>query len=490
MRRNLSIAVMLLMLCMMLCGCAALEPIDGVQLRNDLAAYYEKQSYRLNDGEESLILPYAPQVIEQTIDSRKDTAYIKCLARAVSEYQLFAREDLWELWYTYDRESETWKLTDKDYSQTAYELLSDLTKDNYERLLIPTDGQEHNLISLTTERVTQTAAAVYTYQTTAQYGEFGSVTMNAVVDASFTWQPDGGWRYVGSALSDKTTYAGELGCYIGSDAADETGCSVGFDLIVIGDMVCIENLRYNGGDYAPGKLHIGNARLVNGGKDAPAVIVFSYMRDLREVEDAGNEAVFGEGSITIALCEDGGYYAELFFGGFITDGNGDNADLCCAGIAFAPVKGVEEVKIEEPVPEPQPEPEPDPIPDPEPEPEPTPEPEPEEPERNWIGSWVCHISGILGGDLDLEAELREDGTCLVSGRMKFGTLSRETTYYVEDDVSVLPTDLMMSIMLGRTPTVAVVYDKQRDVLYVCLEAGRYVYLSRAESGETGGEYEP
>lgn len=461
------------LLCLLLCGCAAPEPVDGVQLRTDLAAYYENQLYRVDDTEERLILPYAPQVIEQTIDSRKNTAYLLCRAQAVSEHELFTREDSWELWYTYDRRNECWTLTDKDYSETEYGLLSDLTQERCTALMPVPDGQTITLRSVTTDREAMTAAAVYTYSTvTAQYGEYGYLTMNAVVQANFRWQHDGGWQHTDSVLTDETNYTGLLGCYIGDDGTGMLNAdrfSVGFDLLVFGDLICIENLRYTGGALTDGTLHIGKTSLTATDDGRAAVINFSYVRDSGEEQGT----IAGDGSITITTAEDGNYYAQLYLSGFITDSNGNPADLTRGGIPLAPVRG-----YEEPAPEPEPEPEPQP-------------PVVEEPKRNWVGTWVGRAPEEFGFELDVTATLREDGTCEVVCKVSLlGTIRRETTYRVVETISELPTDLISQVMFGQTPTVSVVYDAQNDVLYTCLEEGMYVYLTREGSGKMGGLYEP
>lgn len=462
-----------LLVCMLLGGCASLEPLDMEQVRIDLVTYYEKQAYRTNDGEESLVLPDMPEILEQTIDSREKTAYLKCRARPVSEQGSFAREDIWELWYTYDRKSECWTLEDKDYSETQYELLSDLSQERCAILMPVPDGQTITLVSVTTDRASQTAAAIYTYDTvTAQYGEYGFLTMNAVVRSDFAWQADGGWQYTDSVRTDDTKYSGLLGCYIGDDGAGMLNAdrfSIGFDLIVIGDLICIENLRYRGGELTPGTLHIGKTYLTAANDERDAVIGFSYVRDAGEEQGM----ISGEGSITITTGEDGNYYAELFLGGFITGSNGEQTDLIRAGILLEPVRGYEETK-----PEPQPQPEPEP-------------PVVEEPKRNWVGTWVGRAPEEFGFNLEVTAVLREDGSCEVVCRMDLlGTIRRETDYCVVDDISDLPTDLINRVMFGQTPTVSVVYDAEKDVLYTCLEEGLYVYLTREGSGEVGGLYEP
>ena len=464
-----------LLVCMLLGGCASLEPLDMEQVRIDLVTYYEKQAYRTNDGEESLVLPDMPEILEQTIDSREKTAYLKCRARPVSEQGSFAREDIWELWYTYDRKSECWTLEDKDYSGTQYELLSDLSQERCALLMPVPDGQTITLVSVTTDRASQTAAAIYTYDTvTAQYGEYGYLTMNAVVQANFRWQADGGWQYTDSVLTDETNYTGLLGCYIGDDgtgmqSADR--CSIGFDLLVFGDLICIENLRYAGGALTDGTLHIGKTSLTATDDGRAAVITFSYVRDSGEAQGT----LSGKGSITITTAEDGNYYAELLLSNFITDSNGNPADLTRGGILLAPVRGYEE-------------------PEPEVEPEVEPEPQPpveEEPQRNWVGTWVGRAPEGFGFELDVTALLREDGTCEVMCKVSIlGTIRRETNYRVVETISELPTDLISQVMFGQTPTVSVVYDTQNDVLYTCLEEGMYVYLTREGSGKMGGLYEP
>ena len=314
---------------------------------------------------------------------------------------------------------------------------------------------------------------MYTYSTvTAQYGEYGSLTMNAVVQANFRWQADGGWQYTDSVLTDETNYTGLLGCYIGDDGEGMPSAerfSIGFDLVVIGDLICIENLRYQGGALTDGTLHIGKTTLTAVDDGRAAVIGFSYVRDSGEEQGT----ISGEGRITITTGEDGNHYAELFLGGFITDSNGVPADLTRGGISLASVRG-----YEEPQPEPQPQPEPEP-------------PVVEEPKRNWVGTWVGRAPEEFGIDLDVTATLREDGTCEVVCKVSLlGTIRRETTYLVVDDIAQLPTDLISQVMFGQTPTVSVVYDAQSDRLYTCLEEGMYVYLTREGSGEMGGLYEP
>ncbi len=445
-----------LLLCVLLSGCASLEPLDSAQLQADLTAYYDNQVYHLDDSEIHLVLSEVPEVLEQTIDSRERTAHLMCKAHPVSEHGLFAREDIWELWYTYDRKAECWTLTDKDYSGTEYELLSDLTRERCAVLLPIPDGQAITLLSVTTDRAAKTATAVYSYQTeTAQYGEFGSLTMNAVVRSDFVWQADGGWQYTNSVFTDETNYTALLGCYIGDDGTGMLSVdrfSIGFDLVVFGDLICIENLRYTGGTLTEGTLHIGKISLtaVNDGRDA--VIGFSYVRD------AGENTISGDGSITITTGEDGNYYAELFLGGFITDSNGAQTDLKRSNIPLAPVKGYEDPKAESQT---------------------RPEQQVTEPKSPWVGTWVGYAPEQYGVKVTVTVRLRENGTCTVTGSIDMlGTISRDTTYRVVDDVSQLPTNLIQQVISGAIPTVAVVYDAQNDRLCTCLEAGVYVYLTR------------
>ena len=453
--------IAVLLLCVFLCGCADLQPVDGVQLRTDLAAYYENQVYSVDGVEERLILPYAPQVIEQTIDKRKNTAYLRCRAQAVSEYQLFAREDTWELWYTYDRKNKCWTLADQDYSETTYKLLTDLSQERCAALMPVPDGQTITITSLTTDRESQTAAAVYTYQTViAQFGEFGALTMNAVVKANFSWHVKEGWRYTDSMFLDTTEYTGELRCHIsdnGEGMADAERCSIAFDLLVIGDLICIENLCYEGGTLTPGTIHIGKTRLSASDDGCAAVISFSYVREVDNGTESG-DMISGEGSITITE-EQNCYYAELFFGGFITESNGERTDLVRSGIELMPITDKKIPKTEsQPVSE---------------------NPVVREPKKNWIGTWMAHMSEGDALSMDITAQLREDGTCEVVCKLSFGTFRRETSYKLVDDISQLPTDLMQKILYGQTPTVSVLYNADRDTLCICLEPGRYVYFSRA-----------
>lgn len=445
-----------LFLCVLLSGCGSLEPLDSAQIQADLMAYYDNQVYRLDDSEERLVLPEVPEVLEQTIDSREKTAYLKCHARPVSEHGLFAREDIWELWYSYDRKSKLWTLADKDYSETAYELLSDLTRERCAVLMPIPDGQAITLLSVTTDRAAKTATAVYTYQTeTAQYGEFGSLTMNAVVQADFAWQADGGWQYTDSVFTDETNYAGLLGCYIGDDGTGMLSVdrfSIGFDLVVFGDLICIENLRYQGGTLTEGTLHIGKTSLTAANDGRDAVIGFSYVRD------AGEGMISGDGSVTITTGEDGNYYAELFLDDFITNSNGEQTDLTRDNIPLAPVRGCEETK---------------------PEPQPGPQQPVTESKKAWVGTWVGYAPEKYSVPVTVTVRLREDGSCTVTGSTSLlGTISRDTTYRVVEDTSQLPTNLIQQVLSGATPSVAVVYDAENDRLCTCLEAGVYVYLSR------------
>ena len=168
----------------------------------------------------------------------------------------------------------------------------------------------------------------------------------------------------------------------------------------------------------------------------------------------------------------------MFLGGFITGGSGEQTDLVRSGIPLAPVKGYEEPPVEEPVQEPE-------------EPEEPEKPIVEEPKKNWIGTWVGCAPEEFGFNLTVTAVLREDGTCeVVCDLDLLGTIRRETDYRVVQNLSDLPTDLISQVMFGQTPTVSVVYDAEKDVLYTCLEEGMYVYLTREDSGEMGGLYEP
>ena len=466
---------------LLLCGCASLPPPDEAQIAQDLTAYYQTREYRIDGSVQSLSALDAPEILEITADQWKKTAYVRCRARIVSDGGNFARSDLWTLWYTYDRANACWTPDESDRAETAYELLADLTQEQCLLLMPIPDGQSITLESVTTDRVSKTASAIYSYQTTtAQFGAFGSLTLNAVVQADFVWSIDGGWQYAGSAFTDATHYTGELGCYIGDDESDidkESRVSIGFDLIVIGDMVCIEHLRYRGEALAAGTLHIGKTALTAANDGQAAVITFSYVR-----ETENGEKFSGDGRITISAGPGAGYYAGLFLDDFITDSNGKAVDLTRRSIPLEATRGIPEPPAEA---QPEPPQEPDESEKPEP-PQENEEPIVEQPAKSPVGTWVCLVPEELGTRMEITALLREDLSCEVVCKAGFAKLRRESTYYIVEELTQLPTDLLALVLSGQTPTVGVVYDAESDRLYTCLQEGLFVYFTREESGEVGG----
>lgn len=484
-------AMLLILLCAMLAGCSELDPVSESQIAEDLTEYYHRMECTANGSEISLQAVTSAETLEQTVNTRKKTAYVRCRVRAEAEDGSFARIDVWELSYAYNKNDALWELTDKFPLETEYELLSDLPEELCLQLLSENISEDFTFERVITNRNEKNATAVYTYESvTAVLGEFGTITLKASVDAAFDWQPDGGWKFTGSSFNDATGYTLDLSCHISYDGKgmlNSDKFSIDFDLVVLENLVCVENLRYQGSICTLGELHIGNANFSAEDEGRTALITFDFVRDARNIEQDKNyvdaeeykefyRTVSGTGTIRITTDADGACSAELSLPGFIAWKNETLTDFVKSGISPEAVQRADD-EAHEPEPQPKPQPESDP--------EPT-----LELDRSCVGSWICVAPEGSGVSGRVEAQLSEDGTCSFVCSLDIGTISRNTTYKLVGNYAQLPTDLLRSLMLGGTPTIYVVYDAERDVLCTCLEHGMYIYFSRTESGETGGFFDP
>ena len=491
----------LVLLCAVLAGCAILEAPEEDIVLADINRYYQHWNETLDESDIKMTLGSAAavEILEQEVDSRDQTARIRCRTQVQAEDGTFARSDVWEHLYSYDKSIGMWELKHRICLDTEYELLSDLPEDLCLALLGDELGEGRTFESLATDRAAGTATAVYTYETeTAQLDPYGTVTLNAVVNAAFRWDGDSGWRYEGSTLSEDSEYVCDLRCHIVHDGKDmlyTDRFDMEFDLVVIDNMVCIENLYYQGSVCTLGTMHIGNAEVVALDEGAGMQIVFDYVRDAEDVAQDKNyidsaeykafyKTISGTGTVTIRQRLDGSFVARLHLPGFVAWHNDMWNDFESGDI---PLKKVGE-QIWNRLPSGE-------LPEPEPNPGvSTPDVEivTGGEERTAAGEWTFTAPEGSGVSGNIGARLEENGPCLVYCNLDLVTLRDATTYRVVDGVSDLPGDLLNRIIagVGNMPEIAVVYDAEKDILITCLEPGLYIYFSRADSGKTGGIYQP
>lgn len=494
----------LVLLCAFLAGCAVLEAPEEDVILADINRYYQHWNDTLDGSETKMTLGSASavEILEQEVDSRDQTARILCRTQVQAEDGAFSRSDVWEHLYSYDTSIGMWELNHRICLETGYELLSDLPEDLCLQLLGDELREDCTFASLTTDRGAKTATAVYTYETeTAQLASYGTVTLHAEVEASFQWDSDTGWRYAESVLSDRSEYVYDLRCHITYDGREmlyTDQFDMEFDLVVIDNMVCIENLYYQGSVCTLGSLHIGNAEVVAIDDGTGVQIVFDYVRDAENVEQDKNyigsaefesfyKTISGTGTVTIRAGEDGVLAAELFLPGFIAWHNDMWSDFREGGILLKNVgeKSWNQFNADQ-------------LPAPEPVPTvPTPEVDivtggEEHTENACAGEWTFTAPAGSGVSGNIEARLEEDGMCLVYCSLSLITLRDFTTYRLVENISDLPEDLLDRAVagMGNMPEISVVYDAERDILITCLEKGTYIYFSRTGSGGNGGIYQP
>lgn len=496
----------LVLLCAFLSGCAVLEaPGEDVVLA-DINRYYQHWNDNLADSaiEMTLGSAAAVEILEQEVDSRDQTARIRCRTQVQAENGTFFRSDVWEHLYSYDKSNGMWELKHRICLETEYELLSDMPEELCLQMLAGELGEGRTFVSLTTDRAAKTAVAVYTYETvTANLDTYGTVALQAVVEASFRWSGENGWQYEGSTLSEDSAYRCDLRCHIVFDGRDmlyTDRFDMEFDLVVIDNMVCIENLYYQGSVCTLGEMHIGNADVVAIDEGKGVQIVFDYVRDAEYVVRDKNyidsdeyrafyKTISGTGTVTVREKADGTFAAHLYLPGFVAWHNDKWSDFECGDL---PLRTVGEQtwnrfssgQLPDPTPAPTiPSPGVDIL---------TGGEEEEAPQRTCAGEWIFVAPAGSGVSGSIEAKLKEDGTCTVSCEFDVASLKDSTTYRLVDSLSELPENLMSRIIagMGNMPEIAVVYDAGEDILITCLEKGLYIYFSRADSGETGGIYLP
>lgn len=482
--KKFGLGILVSLLFTILAGCSLYAPPTEEQITEELTALYQQTGYRLSDGSAGhFTLTEPPTILSQSVDGESMTAQVQLRARAEAENGAFARNDLWDLSYTVSDETGQWVMAGQTLVKSEFELLSDLPEAQGLQLLSENTAEDFSLVSITTDREKKTAAAVYTYESTVEFGTLGTVAVHAYARAHFTWHGERGWQYAGCTLTDDTTCRANLSCFIGSNGSGMVSTdrfSIGFDLIVIDNMTSIENLRYQGSVCTLGRLHLSNARFSAEDGGTTILITFDYVRDASNPEeDPGYldieeyreyyRTISGSGTIRLTADESGAVSAVLSLPGFIVWKDGERLDFEKTGIPAEAVRGPEE----------------------EPEPQPQPEPEPEnDPVPPYVGTWVCVAPEGLIATGNARAVLREDGTCYFSCDLNIGSMSFETTYSVIDDYTRLPTNLLPTLIFGGTPTITVIYDAERDVVYTCLEKGTYLYFSREGSGGNGGFYDP
>lgn len=480
--KKFGLGILVSLLFTILAGCSLYAPPTKEQITEELTALYQQTGYRLTDGSTAHLTMAEPiTILAESVDAESMTASVRLNASAGTAE--FVRNDLWELRYTISEETGQWIVTDQTLVASDFTLLSDLPETLCRRLLAETTDEDFTLVSVTTDRERKTATAVYTYEKIdAKLGSLGSVTLQASVDADFAWHPDSGWQYSGCRFNEETKYLGDFSCRIESDGRGMVSTdrfSISFDLVVAGELVCIENLRYQGSVCTLGRLHIGNARLSTGVDGGTAIITFDFVRDAGNIEqDPGYldipeykeyyRTVSGSGTITITTNDNGNPRAALSLPGFIVWKDGELLDFEKGDIVPEDVTAPEDGAD---TPQPEPEPESDPVPP-------------------YVGTWVCVAPEGLVATGTARAVLREDGTCYFACDLNIGSMSFETTYSVIDDYTKLPTNLLPTLIFGGTPTITVIYDAERDVVYTCLEKGTYLYFSREGSGGNGGFYDP
>lgn len=494
-------AMLPLLLCAVLAGCSAPELPGEMQIAEDLSPYYERQDYELRGEDRVVPLQRDFSVVLQEWEQnvRENTAVIRCGTRIAAEGDLFERCDAWVLRYTYSKKDQRWELTDKECVKTEYQLLSDLSETLCVELLRENADCDFTFVSVVTDRTDKTAVAVYTYEEPpVQLGAYGSIARHASVDASFAWDSEGGWTYTGSAMNEESSCICNLRCHIGFNGegmlkTDEF--TVEFDLVVIDNMVCFENLYYQGSPCTLGTLHIGNAHFSAVEEGKSVCITFDFVRDVHDIEQDQNyvdsdefrsfyRTISGTGSVVIEEDAAGTWTAELSLPGFIAWHNDRWNDFRQGGIELTEAgkrrwPGFSSDRL----------PEPEPV-VPSPGADTMSQGEEESEVRTCVGRWVFTAPESMGISGSIEVDMREDGTCTAVAVLDMGRIKRSSTYRVVEDISQLPADLIDNLIFGTIPVVSVVYDAQADRLYVCLDEGLYVYLSRADSGETGGIYEP
>lgn len=108
----------------------------------------------------------------------------------------------------------------------------------------------------------------------------------------------------------------------------------------------------------------------------------------------------------------------------------------------------------------------------------------------YLGTWIFRAPGDDGIPWVVEAALDGDGTCQVKTSFEDGETVYETGYRMVESCAEMPEDQIDELADNSAVILCFAYDDARDVLYVSFDAGEYIFLSRADSGQQGGLYDP
>ncbi len=321
---KLILVALIAMLLLSACGAPGLP--EESKIAADLRDYYQSKT-------EQAYLIDSVEFTKQDYYKEDKSAGIACTVTVSSDDKTFCRIDTWHMTYTYsDRK---WTMGDAVCVETSYELLSDLTKTDCADFISNEIGQEIEIDSLVTDRAGKSATAVYSYESeSADFGEYGSITMFACGDAFFSWAPSSGWNLDNCELNESTRYSCNLVCHIISKnhSLQSRRFDLEFDVNVAENVATIDDVMYQGDIRALGEVMINNTQFQVDENGKTAIISFDYVRDVSNIKSDKNymdlpvyeqfyQTASGKGELRIQQDNAGIIYGSLFLSDFISDGD-------------------------------------------------------------------------------------------------------------------------------------------------------------------------
>jgi len=269
--------------CFLLVSCGLADMPRSDDIKNALQGRLVNDEYTID----SVIL------MEEYVYEDAKTAYQCC--EVVSSNDTCKKTEEVKIYYSYIKGK--WQIDSVDVQgDINYELLRDLEQDQCRSLLLGRLPSNAEVTELFTDRSKKTALATIAYQKHGvEFGAYGSVTTDGVMEAKFHWDP-GGWKLSNLQMTDETKYIYDVQCHIQRDADSmwdltSESFSLGFDLKVESNVVTIQNTKYSAKAWMAGKMKISNARVGEESDESKLVVYFDFERDADELSEESKRQI-------------------------------------------------------------------------------------------------------------------------------------------------------------------------------------------------------
>lgn len=258
--------------CFLLVSCGLADMPRSDDIKNALQERVVNDDYTID----TVVL------MEEYVYEDTKTAYQCC--EVVSSNDTCKKTEEVELYYSYVKGK--WQIDSVSVQDEAdYELLRDLDQNQCRSLILGRVPSNAEIVELSTNRDKMTAQATIKYQKRSnEFGAYGFVTKDAVVNAKFRWKPDG-WELTNFDDTTETKYVYDVQCHVQRGSGSTTDLktktfTMGFDVSINNNDVSISNIKYLARAYFVGTMRITNPRIGEESDEKKLVICFDYERQV------------------------------------------------------------------------------------------------------------------------------------------------------------------------------------------------------------------